>query len=441
VTRLAAYELLRAGGTPTRSVARMAEERGFDARDRAFLRRLVATEVRRRGSLHAIVRHFARGRPNRELATFLRIGCVQLLYLDQVPDHAALAETVRATADALGLSKARYVNAVLRSVQAARRKGCSGDPRRDLLGRELHLEPAVFHDPTLHPLLWGEDALSMPAAILKPWSKRLGLERAFELARAALHEPPLSIRCTRGTREELALELARIGVETRPGGHSDILLAAADRTEAVLDAPAFRSGRITIQGETALRAAELGGAQPGERWLDLCAAPGGKTAVLAAAGAEVVGCDLGGGRLERLRSTLARLELEARVRLLEIAAEGPPPPGPFEGVLVDAPCSNTGVLAQRPEARWSFGSLRRTALARLQERLLDQAAECVAPGGRLVYATCSIEPEENERRVRAFLGRRADFSLAAELAADPAPDAAAGPVDGGFAALLRRAPA
>jgi 16S rRNA (cytosine967-C5)-methyltransferase len=205
-----------------------------------------------------------------------------------------------------------------------------------------------------------------------------------------------------------------------------------------LRSASFARGEITVQGETALRAAELVEARAGERVLDLCAAPGGKTAVLAESGAAVVATDASAERLARLSATLERLSLGDRVEILPIDALDGAELSPFDAVLVDAPCSNTGVLAQRPEARWRFGPPSQHALAAVQVELLAHGARHVRPGGRLVYSTCSIEPEENQRRVVAFLETQPDFGLEHEFDALPDPRGERGPVDGGYAARLRR---
>lgn len=436
--RRAAFEALRSGSdTPLREVDAAAARHGLDPRDRGLARRLVGCDVRHRGTLLALVHRFARGKPNADLSTLLRLGFAQLFLLDRIPDHAAVSETVSLASDVLGLSKGRYVNAVLREAIRARREGSCGDPRRDLVDRPWHFETPLFRDPDEHPLLWAEDALNLPATLMKGWMQRMGREQAFALARELLHEPPLSLRCL-GPRPELAAELEAAGIPTRPGSHPAILLADAEHTEAVIASPAFTQGRLSAQGETALAAAELVGARAGQRVLDLCAAPGGKTAVLAGAGAEVVASDVDAGRLGRLRETLTRLGLAERVRVqapAELAAQGP-----FDAVLVDAPCSNTGVLAQRPEARWRYGPKSRASLAELQRGLLAQAAQLVRPGGALVYSTCSLEPEENARRVAEFLASDGRFALEEELEGRPAPSAPQGPTDGGYAARLRRAP-
>jgi 16S rRNA (cytosine967-C5)-methyltransferase len=438
--RRLAWELLRGGGPASRRVAEVAAEHGLEPRDRALLARIVQTEARRRGTLHALVRRFAKGRPSRDLATFLRLGLVQLVFLDRVPRHAAVGETVGAASECLGLSKGKYVNAVLREVQRHLREGSSGDPRRDLVGRELHLDEAVFADPEVHPHLWAEEALSLPAPLHKGWVKRLGAERADELARALLEDPRVSLRVVSGEREPLLAELLTLDPTAAAGEHPRILTVAPGSVDRVLALEAFAEGRLTVQGEAALHAAELCGAGEGERWLDLCAAPGGKTAVLAGQGAQVTACDVSAAKLARLEETVARLGLSERVEPCLLGEDGEPPAETFDGVLVDAPCSNTGVLARRPEARWRFGPQSRRTLEEIQEALLERAAARVRPGGRLVHSTCSLEPFENEQRVRRFLEAHPEFSLTADRLTLPRPGDPRGPVDGGYAALLERAP-
>lgn len=438
MTRLLAWQILRSGSTaPTRDVAGAAERAGLDPRDRGLVQRMVLTEVRRRGSLHALVRCFAKGRPNRDLAAHLRLGFAQLFFMDKVPAHAAVSETVRAATESLGLSKGRYVNAVLRTALRERREEQSGDPRRDLIGREISFSQPIFADPEEHPFLWAEDALSLPAPLMKRWAKRFGREEAFELARASLDDPRLSLRVVSGSREALREELDAAGVPTEEGGHPAILTAAPLVLSEVLSTVAFAEGRFTVQGEAALRAAELCEAAQGERWLDLCAAPGGKTAVLAATGARVRACDVSEGKIERLGETLARLGVTSEVEVSLLEERRPPGESDFDGVLLDVPCSNTAVLARRPEARWRWGPKTRASLAEIQRELLDNGAKRVRPGGALVYSTCSLEPDENQQRVRGFLEGHPDWSIEEEIETIPRPQAPEGPVDGGFAIRLR----
>jgi 16S rRNA (cytosine967-C5)-methyltransferase len=439
MTRELAWEILRSNSSvPTREVPAVALRAGLDSRDRGLLARMVRTEVQRRASLQALVHAFARGKPNRDLSAFLRLGFAQLFFMDRVPSHAAVSETVRAASDQLGLSKGKYVNGVLRTALRASRAELSGDPRRDLIGRDLSFEEPVFKDPEEHPYLWAEDALSIPAPLFKGWVKRFGLELATELAKDCLDDPRLSLRVVRGKREELQAELLTHQVSTSRGEHDSILTVEPGDLEPTLSSPAFVEGRLTVQGEAALRAAELCGAREDERWLDLCAAPGGKTAVLAATGASVLACDVSESKLERVGETLDRLQLSANVRTLLLPEGREPPAEEFDGVLLDVPCSNTGVLARRPDARWRWGPQSRKAIGEIQATILRRGACCVRAGGALVYSTCSIEPDENQQRVRGFLEEHADWSLEEQHLVFPRPSQPAGSIDGGFAARLRR---
>jgi len=439
--RLLAFDVLRRrSATPLRTIDRVAAREGLDARDRALLRRLVATEIRRRGTLRALVQHFARRKVNPDLSIHLRLGFVQLFFLDQIPDHAAVSETVSAAMTTLGDRRGRIVNAVLRNALRVRAKGVSGDPRRDLPLRDVHFTVPVFHDPGEHPLLWMEEALSLPVALAKRWIKRFGDEHARRLALTALVEPDLSLRIVRDEddRDAIAAELESAGIPARRALHERFLLAPAAASERVLHHALFTQGRITVQGETAAHSAELVGAATDERVLDMCAAPGGKSALIAARGAHVIACDVAARRLQRVRETARRLMVADRIGLVACDAAGAIAREMCDAVLVDAPCSNTGVLAKRPEARWRFGRESQRSLGELQMRLLREGAARVRRGGRLVYATCSIEPEENARRVRAFTAENASFVIESEIEALPAPPGSEGPVDGGYAARMRR---
>lgn len=434
---------MRSGSpTPLRDVEAVANERGLHPRDRALVRRIVGTEVRRRGTLRALVRHFAHRKLDSDVVAHLHVALAQAFFLDRVPDHALVSESLIAVQQTCGPRGVRVVHAILGNALRARCEGTSGDPRRDFVGRDLHLAEPFLNDPGEHPLLWFEDALSLPAVLARRWTARHGEATALALARAALEEAPLSLRATgEGARAALEEELRARDCTPRHGAHPQMLLLPPEQAEAALSSAAFGEGRLTVQGESALRAAQAVEARAGERVLDLCAAPGGKTAVLAAAGAQVTACDVSPERLERVAQTLARLGLAERVNL--VCADGREAPGTdFDAVLVDAPCSNTGVLAARPEARWRYGPASKRELALLQGELLRAGAARVRPLGRLVWSTCSLEPEENRRLVDAFLAERQGWSLEAD--AESLPDLAtdcergAGPVDGGYWARLRR---
>ena len=318
MTRQAAFELLRSNSdAPLRDVDRLAARYGFDDRDRGLIRAIVGSEVRHRGSLRAIVKAFVPRKPKPELITLMHIGIVQLLYMDKIPDHAAVSETSDAVSRTVGQSKVPFVHGVLRNVLRARQEGTTGDPTRDLVGRDLHLNKSVFRDPVKHALLWAEDALSMPAPLMKRWTRRYRTGPAEDLARYFLEEPPLVLRVAEdANRDAMLAELRERDVDARFGPRESTIVAPASATGAVTSSDAFRAGMITVQGETAALAGSFMEAKPGEKLVDLCAAPGGKTAILAGAGADVTAIDIDERRLERARDTCERMGVADRVRFL-----------------------------------------------------------------------------------------------------------------------------
>ncbi len=440
MSRQTAFNVLRSGSpTPLRQVRYFADQAGLDDRDRGLTRALVGCEVRRRATLRAIVGIFAKGKPSAEVLTLLRLGVAQLLFMDSVPDHAAISETVRTATNNIGIPRGRYVNGVLRSIQRARSEGLSGDPRRDLIGADWHFDLPVFRDPEAHPFLWAEDALSIPSNLFKRWHKRFGMEKATQLATQALSETDLSVSFPRGNRGALLTEFETL--LPRVGEHDRIAIFDAEHAKAIFSSQAFANGDISIQGETALRAAEALDAKPGENILDMCAAPGGKTAVLAATGATVMAVDVSEKRLETLNATIERLGVSDNVTVALSDGTGiwTDTDPMFDGALLDAPCSNTGVLAARAAARWRFGPQNQKELINLQARLLYQVSERVLPGGRLVYSTCSLEGDENDQQIKTFLKEHPEWTLGHSSHFEPGPAGSAGPTDGGFHALLQRA--
>ncbi|MBM3988053.1 MAG: hypothetical protein FJ294_08885 [Planctomycetes bacterium] len=414
MTRLAAYTILRSGSaTALCDVDRHADALGVDARERGLLRRIIGAELRRRATLRAIVHAVAPALKNIELVTHLHIALAQALFLDRIPPHAVLSECSEAVRTTLGPSKVRIAREFLKSIYERIENAQSGDPRRDLVGRNLSFREPIFRDPAEHPLLWAEEALSMPAPMLKRWIAGHGEQRAHALARFALDEPPLSMCVGRGERAEVASELARLGVSAREGLHGHILLAPSSSAELVTSSAPFTEGRLTLQGESALRAADALQARLGEELLHLCA-----------------------------RSTPARLPLAEGIETHRAEFGEALGTRAFDGVFVDAPCSDTGVLAQHPEARWRFGPAFRAELAQVQTRWIERAAGLVRPGGRMVWSTRSLEPEENRRLIDAFLARHAHWSLAEDRESLPdvelTQERGVGPVDGGYCARLVR---
>ena len=389
-------------------------------RDRALMRRLTATVLRRLGTLRDVVgkfldRGFPADAPRTE--TILLLGAAQILWLE-VPDHAAVDLSVRlAQADRRASRYVGLVNAVLRRV--AQDKAAADSSRlRDT-----------------------------PDWLFKRWTAAYGKENARAIATANAQEPALDIT-VKSNADEWADRL-----------HGRVLPTGSVRTlaqGAVSLLPGFSEGAWWVQDAAASMPARLFGDLAGRRVADVCAAPGGKTAQLAQAGAQVTAIDRAPARLTRLRENLTRLSLNAEVvaaDVFEFQAE------PFDAVLLDAPCSSTGTIRRHPDVPWLKTEGDITALIEMQRKLIDRAVELTGPGGTLIYCVCSLEPEEGEQQIAGLLARddRVErvpispaeafghpelLSSAGELRTFPFhfPDSEPrwGGIDGFFAARLRR---
>lgn len=329
----------------------------------------------------------------------LRLAAYQLVFLERVPSFAAVNDAVTLAARGTRPGVAAYVNAVLRAF--ARR----GVPER---------EPAPPADPV--------DALalrcSFPTWLAARWVAREGTEAAARLMRACNERPPLAVRANtlRTTRDALAARLAaEEGRRVTPAPHAPEGLIVDHGGGAPGSWRAFADGDVVVQDEASMLVGRLLGVRPGQRVADVCAAPGTKTTHLAAlmeGRGSILALDRDPARLARVREATARLGIQiVETRQAEVEDVAGTLAGAFDAVLVDAPCSNLGVLRRHPEVKWRRQGGDLAASAERQRRILAAAAWLVRPGGRLVYATCSLEPEENEAVVAHLAAIRPDFAL------------------------------
>ncbi|MDA9502254.1 RsmB/NOP family class I SAM-dependent RNA methyltransferase [Bradyrhizobium sp. CCBAU 11357] len=392
-------------------------------RDRALMRRLVATVLRRLGTLgHVLSRLLDKGIPSEapRAQSALLIGAAQILWMD-VPDHAAVDLSVRLVqSDRRAARYAGLVNAVLRR--------CARE------GKALVEEVAT-------------QSLDLPPWLLARWSAHYGEATARDMAAALGHEPSLDLT----VKSDPAQWASRLHGETLPTGTVRMLLHGS-----VTMLPGFAEGQWWVQDAAAALPARLFGDVKGKSIADLCAAPGGKTAQLARSGAHVTAIDRSPARVARLRENLTRLSLQAETVVAD-AVEWAGPAEAFDGILIDAPCTSTGTIRRHPDVAWLRQESDIAPLAALQQRLLKKSVSLLKPGGTLVYCTCSLEPEEGEQAVAALLAaepalRRAPIAASEVAGLDeilngdgdlrtlpchlPNADARLGGLDGFFAARL-----
>ncbi len=347
----------------------------MDVRDRAFVRNLVATTLRRLGQIDALIDAcLARPLPRRAemVRNFLRIGVCQLFFTE-VAGHAAVSTAVELAKAAGHTAHVKLVNAVLRRLS------------REGAGLVADQDAARLNTPTW---LWDS------------WLRAYGPETCRQIATAHLSEAPLDISVS-GEPAHWADVL-----------QADVLPSGTLRRKAGGDVsamPGFAAGQWWVQDTAARMVAGLLGDVRGKRIIDLCAAPGGKTAYLASHGAQVTAVDRSGARLGRLRENLERLSLRAEIVTADATQWRPPELA--DAVLLDAPCSATGTIRRHPDIIWNKSDADVQSLAAAQLRLLAAAAEMVKPGGTLVFATCSLQPEEGHQQIDAVLSSGAALSL------------------------------
>ena len=323
----------------------------------------------------------------------LRIGLYEILYMGSVPEYAAVSQAVDLAQSKGGRGVAGFANAVLRSIA------------RDGGGLEN------FPDPETHPVeflsTWG----SHPRWLIERWLTRWSTADVRKLVDANNGVPPVSLRCLWDSPAEAveALEAEQINVTAVGSGTGCVVIPGHASLEVAMTVVP-----VVVQDPAAALVVSYADPSPDACIADLCAAPGGKTLALAARGNVVVAADRSIERLSLVRENLNRVTEQSgrsvRVSTVQADALAPPVSRP-DMVLLDVPCTGTGTLRRNPDIRWKLTPDRLDKMAALQSRILDACAEVVPSGGMLVYATCSLEPEENEEQIEGFLARRPEFQI------------------------------
>jgi 16S rRNA (cytosine967-C5)-methyltransferase len=385
-------------------------------RDRRLAHELSAGVLRARRELDDTL---GLDRADPRLRDILRLGAYQLRRLARVPPHAAVSTSVELARETAGEGAARYVNHALRKL--------AGSGEREAVN-------------------------SHPDWLVARWRKRFGADETARLVAWNDRRPPLVVQPAQWNAEVLRARFEAAGYAVRPAPFAAGL--AVSRTPAAppfplpTSLPGYSEGGFVVQDAAQALVCRFAALPPDAHAYDGCAAPGGKAVTLARLGARVTAGEVRRERLPRLRETIRRTGVAVPVVAADLLA-APFVAASWDAVLLDAPCSATGTMARHPDARWRLAPEAIERLARRQTRLLEAAARLVRPGAVLIYATCSLEPEENEAQVEAFLERHPEFSRAAPSASGiPAETVtAAGDLhllpqrhgtDGAFAARLAR---
>ena len=405
-----------------------------DSPERGWIRALAYGTVRLQGRLDNLLARYCDrtlGELDPPVRRALRMGAFQILEMTSVPDYAAVSQSVEYVRRSLGRAAAGLVNAVLRRVA---RHGWAGssypDPAVDMVG---------------HLTEWG----SHPSWLVERWIAAFGPAGTRALVEMNNREADTYMRPIGTSREEAVAALAKAGIaidEAEVGAGAEMWICLPSRAKPA-DALAATPG--IIQDPAASLVVEYAAPDPGSLVADLCAAPGGKALALGETGARVLAADISPSRLSLVADGWRRLARSgaAPPRPWTVVADARfPPVARADAVILDAPCSGTGTFRRRPDGRWRVTPETLRSLRLLQRELLDGAASAVPPGGLLVYATCSLEPEENWCQIRDFLARRRDFRIDAGAGASRHVDGRGclsvlpheSGFDGAFAARMRR---
>ncbi|MHB8522618.1 MAG: 16S rRNA (cytosine(967)-C(5))-methyltransferase RsmB [Limisphaerales bacterium] len=391
--------------------------------DRRLVQELVYGVVRHQATLDWLIDRKATGRAQKpSLRILVRLGLYQLFWLDRIPDHAAVHETVQIARHLGFAAQAGFVNAVLRGYSRER------DATAALLDELKSRTPSLGY--------------SHPAWLCDRWEQRWGRQPMLRLLEWNNTAPKnfARVNALKTDAAQLATRWQNEGVSFAPRSWDwtgDRLVCELESHPPLSRLPSFQEGWFYVQDPSTLLAVHELDPQPGENVLDFCAAPGGKTTFVAQRmqnRGRIIAQDIHPERLELIRENCARLgvtNVETALVSEDASASGS---SPFDRILVDAPCSNTGVMRRRVDLRWRLRLTEIERLSAAQLEMLQQAARALKPGGTLVYSTCSLEPEENHAVVEEFLTRHPAFRLERERTLLPFVDG----VDGVCVARFKR---
>ena len=446
---LAVRALRDRSGNVTAHLDRLLGESHMSVADKDFARELALGVLRRRGTLEAVLRAFLR-RPKQKLSGPLReiiyVALYQMIFLDRVPTFAAVDQAVTQASRSHHKRQGGLVNGVLRSVDRLLSAPAEGSPapQTDIIpidpARYCKIDKSVLGDPLNRPASYLADAYSLPIGLARRWIERFGsLGKTIEVAAQANVRAPMILRVNslRSTVDDVLESLSDSGISAQP--HANGLSVVLTEQTNVSELEVLKNGLVQVQDATATAVSIAARPKPGAKVLDFCAAPGTKTTHLAELMGDkgtIVAVDISQPKLQRIEDNCERLGISI-VDTVLAEQIGQLDPESFDIALVDAPCSNSGVLARRAEARWRFDETLLAKLATDQRLLATAAARFVRRGGRLVYSTCSIEPEECSLVARRLAGKGSNLKLISDKLTIPT--GALNPArwyDGGYVAIF-----
>ncbi|QDT96382.1 16S rRNA (cytosine(967)-C(5))-methyltransferase RsmB [Gimesia aquarii] len=413
----------------------------LSSQDRRLAMEISIGVIRRQLTLDTLIEHqLTRPREKLEpsLWTLLQIGVYQLVMLDQIPDHAAVSETVELAAKLKRVRWKKMVNAILRSISRQLIEDVATAPKANAIPLSFEryrcFASDYFDDPESNISRYVSKAFSFPESLISDWITRYGIDQTLQIAQWFNQRNKLYLRVNllKTNRDFLLTELLDSGIQASLG--TELQSIRLDQAVPLESLVGFDSGKFTIQDESAIAAGNLLNPQPGETVLDLCAAPGTKTTHLAELmqnQGTIIATDVGEDRLDKIKQNTSRLGLNiVQPRLIKLH-ETDLPGAPFDAILVDAPCSNSGVLGKRPEARWRIDNSSINELVEIQRHLVRLALDHLKPRGRLVYSTCSFDPRENGELLKRVLKDYPGRAIVQENIHLPG-----SPSDGGYQGLV-----
>lgn len=427
---------------PSRALDAALDEVDCHPRDRGLAKEILSGSLRARATLDRIAQAYATRRIKEEpLLIALSIGLYQLLYLDRVPIHAAIDSTMNAVKPELA-TKSGFLNAVLRAVSRKAKPAKLGlAPAPDRLPEPAwQFDRKVFGDPVNDPIGYLSETRGYPKFLLKRWWETVGEEATRKRAEVLNQKAALWLRVNRlrCNAAEVQATLEAAGIEIEAGSVSGMLRIVSHSDAGPLPTwPGFEEGHWSVQDMTSFQSVALAKPKACERILDLCAAPGGKCFAayeISGGKAEILACDISATRLATLEKEAERLGHKIKTLVLDPAG-GNLPAGPWDLVLCDVPCSNSGVLNKRPEARGRFSKVDLHKVVTLQNVLRKRLIlPVLEEQTRILWSTCSLEIEENQESA-ARLAKASDRAVVAEQTFEPTTTSA-----GGYAALVEKQP-